>query len=265
MVKTCRRCGDDFQAKCKTNEYCSRKCFQEDKARDLYVCSYCGKVFIPKERTRTTYCSRDCYFAAKTKRKEERLKLESEAGYKVGAKCNIYFMWCTVCDELFISRSPLAGYCSNECRMVKHLKRIRAKYKGEWQEPEPFECKECGKMVEPEFRDLRRGYCSELCMKRNLSRNSYHRRRSRKVNGFVKSVSKLYICRRDKWRCHICGKKVNDKLKNPHLMSATLDHIVPLAIGGTHEPKNVKLAHMICNSMKGIGSSRGGDQLMMFG
>jgi 5-methylcytosine-specific restriction endonuclease McrA len=30
-----------------------------------------------------------------------------------------------------------------------------------------------------------------------------------------------------------------------------MDHIVPFAAGGTHEPANVQLAHRVCNSRKG--------------
>jgi 5-methylcytosine-specific restriction endonuclease McrA len=34
-------------------------------------------------------------------------------------------------------------------------------------------------------------------------------------------------------------------------MSPTIDHILPLARGGTHEPSNVQAAHFGCNAAKG--------------
>jgi len=39
-------------------------------------------------------------------------------------------------------------------------------------------------------------------------------------------------------------------LKAPHPLSMSIDHIIPLSRGGTHEPDNVQLAHFICNSIK---------------
>ena len=107
-------------------------------------------------------------------------------------------------------------------------------------------------------------YCSEVCMKRAGKRNQKHKRRIRKKNGFVAPVFKQEICTRDGWRCHICGKKINNRIKHPHPMSLTFDHIIPLAEGGTHEPKNVSIAHMICNSIKGGSAQIGGDQLRLF-
>ena len=51
------------------------------------------------------------------------------------------------------------------------------------------------------------------------------------------------IFERDRWTCHLCGKKV-------HKSKATLDHIVPLSKGGDHTVTNVALAHRRCNNKK---------------
>lgn len=48
----------------------------------------------------------------------------------------------------------------------------------------------------------------------------------------------------------MCGDKVKKNKCVPHPLAPVLDHIIPLAMGGTHEPKNVQLAHFICNSYK---------------
>lgn len=37
----------------------------------------------------------------------------------------------------------------------------------------------------------------------------------------------------------------------PDRLAPTLDHIIPLAAGGTHEPSNCQCAHFSCNSAKG--------------
>lgn len=67
---------------------------------------------------------------------------------------------------------------------------------------------------------------------------------------------------RDGWRCQICWRKVNPTAKVPNSRAATIDHIVPLSIGGTHEPINCQTACFSCNSLKGDRHGYG-DQLRL--
>jgi 5-methylcytosine-specific restriction endonuclease McrA len=55
---------------------------------------------------------------------------------------------------------------------------------------------------------------------------------------------------RDKPACHICGNPIDYTL--PHLdpMSYVVDHVKPLAKGGTDTLDNKKAAHRSCNSTK---------------
>ena len=69
--------------------------------------------------------------------------------------------------------------------------------------------------------------------------------------------SKVY--ERDGYSCQLCGRPVKMAATVPHPKAPTLDHIIPLAAGGTHEYANVQLAHFICNSRK----SAGGGQLRL--
>jgi 5-methylcytosine-specific restriction endonuclease McrA len=55
---------------------------------------------------------------------------------------------------------------------------------------------------------------------------------------------------RDHGVCQICGLPVPYDKSPDKLWSATIDHIVPLSKGGTHEPDNCQLAHRLCNSVK---------------
>jgi 5-methylcytosine-specific restriction endonuclease McrA len=73
----------------------------------------------------------------------------------------------------------------------------------------------------------------------------------------------MKIFERDRWVCQLCSKKIKRDVVAPHLLAPTIDHIVPLARGGTHEPANAQAAHFICNTRK---SDRGGhEQLPMIG
>ena len=51
--------------------------------------------------------------------------------------------------------------------------------------------------------------------------------------------------------CGICGQPVDKKLKFPHPMSATVDHIIPMDKGGhPSDINNLQLAHFRCNREK---------------
>lgn len=58
------------------------------------------------------------------------------------------------------------------------------------------------------------------------------------------------VFERDGWTCRICRKPVDREAKVPHPKAPTVDHVVPLALGGAHVYTNVQTAHFICNSRK---------------
>lgn len=60
--------------------------------------------------------------------------------------------------------------------------------------------------------------------------------------------------------CAICGQPVDKTLKSPHPMSATVDHIIPIARNGhPSDISNLQLAHRACNRAKSdkIAGSKG--------
>jgi hypothetical protein len=87
-------------------------------------------------------------------------------------------------------------------------------------------------------------------------------RRARKRTQIIETVRSREIYERDQWICQLCHKKVNKRLKYPHPLSASLDHITPLSLGGTHERRNVQLAHLRCNVLARDGGEK---QLLLFG
>lgn len=51
--------------------------------------------------------------------------------------------------------------------------------------------------------------------------------------------------------CAICGRPVDKSLKFPDPLSATVDHIIPIAKGGhPSDVANLQLAHLKCNRWK---------------
>lgn len=88
-----------------------------------------------------------------------------------------------------------------------------------------------------------------------------HRRRALKKSAFVENVDLMTVLERDKWMCGICGKKIPKGVAYPHPLYRTLDHVVPLAVGGEHSYANIQSAHFGCNAAKSCRG--GGEQLAL--
>lgn len=92
-------------------------------------------------------------------------------------------------------------------------------------------------------------YCSSRCGRRA----SKDRRRALERAAFVEHVSRTEVYERDRWTCQLCREAVLRDEVVPHPQAPTLDHVIALAKGGTHELANVQLAHFYCNTIKNDG------------
>lgn len=72
------------------------------------------------------------------------------------------------------------------------------------------------------------------------------RHKARKRAATLGPVNLEAIFKRDKGVCQLCGRRVK-----PNELS--FDHIIPLALGGSHTEDNLQVAHRVCNSRKGMG------------
>lgn len=126
------------------------------------------------------------------------------------------------------------------------------------------QCSVCQEAL-PRDSTLHRRYC-ETCYldrRRSRGRDYENRRRVAILSRENEHIDSLEIYERDGWKCKLCHRKVNPKLSWPHPKSASLDHIIPIAKGGTHLRTNVHLAHLTCNASK--RDRGGGEQLMLIG
>lgn len=67
----------------------------------------------------------------------------------------------------------------------------------------------------------------------------------------VEVIPPKEVFERDDWTCHICGELVPEDAPWRSPQEATLDHVVPLSLGGDHVRENLACAHRRCNSIKG--------------
>ncbi len=71
-------------------------------------------------------------------------------------------------------------------------------------------------------------------------------------SSIVEIVEPLEIFNRDRWVCQICFRPVKPKSLDPYDPNrVTLDHRLPIALGGAHTFTNLQTAHLNCNISKG--------------
>lgn len=217
-------------------------------------CRYCNNDFVPFN-PRNDVCKRyECQRQRGREKLNRWLKGKVKVPKPLRAKGPVF---CVICLALQTKK-----LCSRECKLLCGRYRYTVTFKSVvgtersrayTNEPAQKKCPECRKVFTVRVR-RDKTYCSTICGKRSAKCDINHRRRVRLRNAGssakISRVIRSQIYDRDQWTCQICRRKVNPKHKYPHLMSPTLDHIVPVSKGGGHEPINVQLAHWICNSRR---------------
>lgn len=111
-------------------------------------------------------------------------------------------------------------------------------------------CEECG--IPFKASSSRQIYCTEACANRTYNRRKETMRRRRlRINGAIDhSINIAKLIKRDKGVCGICGGKVDSTVDSNDGDYPSIDHVIPVARGGTHTWDNVQLAHRRCNIIK---------------
>lgn len=233
----CEECGESFATTKTRARFCSDGCQRANwnakhgGRRKLVplVCSQCGRSFEgvswPQDAEhKRRYCSAGCEADAKRWR------------YRKVFECKVPWRECKRCARKFIGR-----FNASHCRRCVEGKRSRSRrwiagccircgdpFVGRWHSSWP--CR----------------YCSDGCAKKD----SRDRRRARKRQAFIEEVWRKKVYERDNWVCQLCNEPVDRDAEVPERFAPTLDHIVPLALGGDHSYANIETAHFICNSRK---------------
>lgn len=143
--------------------------------------------------------------------------------------------------------------CSEECRAARHREQMR-----EWMRrhrettgeryasryPEDKVRKAARDRARNQGQPLRKRYPEAFA-----ARDA--RRRARIAGVTVESFRHVDVFERDGWVCQLCDGPVDAGLAYPDPASKSLDHRVPVSLGGPHSLENVQLAHLGCNIAKG--------------
>lgn len=200
--------------------------------QQLYRCGHCDtrkplEEFPPSKLTNTGQWCRECH----------RTKM---CGPPTDRACD----WCGAVMVVTKRRADEPRvYCSRACKGRHRNQRQAAALL----ESKPArKCLHCGVEMLRSMRAEAR-FCSEKC---NSAAHSLKRGHGRLGPGRRRDIERAYIIERDGGRCHACGKKCRpDEIH--------LDHLVPLARGGTHALENIAVACARCNvSRRHCGESQ---------
>lgn len=241
----------------------------------MYVtCDWCGKTFYKKKKDKRysgNYCSQQCI----TDRDVSNYKIKFLRENRVFRiityiNKNDVTIACRKCGDIVKTNSTTA--MRRKACLACRAKEMQEKERREKERKAEI------KQAEKEVRDYRNRVKAlehrlEVAYEKKkrqeehkkkkaarYKRRELKRERKLKANGIVdKDINLKTLYERDKGICYICGKKCD---YNDHRVTKegyfiignnypTIDHLLPISLGGKHSWENVKLAHMICNSIKG--------------
>lgn len=79
----------------------------------------------------------------------------------------------------------------------------------------------------------------------------YYSANRRKVYARGDDIDPFVLFSLFNWECFLCREPIDRRRRCPDWKAATIEHLTPLAVGGTHTWDNVVPAHYKCNMDKG--------------
>jgi hypothetical protein len=230
------------------------------------ICQGCGGIVPPASKfagNPRVYCSRICGNRVRDRRRNS-VKMTKRHRKRIrGRAVPVLYAQCIVCRALYVrhpnpaknllhcGRQPRLprmsechpdrkhdrkGLCA-ECYIVSLRKPIQVS-----------ECPECGDTFR--LKNSLQVFCGANCSRPSRKRRDKARRRALLKAAFIEDVEDRLVFERDGWVCQLCYQSVPDGVPVPDPWAATIDHIIPIAKGGTHGYANVQLAHFECNWRK---------------
>lgn len=249
---TCKRCGQSFRRKYGGNDanlYCSKRCFYDARNAGDHKWDRTNQLKAtwhkmgPYSSAPSVMAMRHIAKCWKQVFKCQRLFSRMAALSSEERKCELCGGRCNQGASRFCSRR-----CMRKSKTVANCNKcgVRVVVRGVSCGPNGVMCCECR---------MASAKASRREAKRRYGRN--HRSRARHHGVRYESVPVGDVYAQDGYVCQLCGRKClnkpawNKRTGKIHPLSPTIDHIVPMSLGGPHERHNLQTACFRCNSIKG--------------
>lgn len=258
VVMVCEYCSAVFDGR--KRRFCDDRCRYRawylkrtgrESVEPTNTCRNCGRDFdssldeagMPVRGRARLHCSDAC----------RRAWSGARSAATQRAKVLTRSLHCVACGEPYESRLKQSKYCCAECRLEYQKFLQRQKYLEEVAKRPETKITICGwcekELVVPASYHGRPQH-HDGC--RTQARRARNRQKTLKRQGYRTDylITHEEIAQRDGFLCHICLTVVDMCLPRTSRYGATLDHVIPISLGGKDSFDNLKLAHWICNIKK---------------
>lgn len=216
----------------------------------MFKCTRCG-IAKPagdfyeskgKRQSQCKSCFRERYYEPVRSRK---IAYATEYKRRVLGRPGVRTIVCRVCGTTFTSPKRTTVFCSRPCKYaatheVLKAERLAAK-------PAHRSCVNCGIDFPPTMRADAK-FCSARC---NDAAHAIVRKMAKRARSVApRGITKAVIGNRDGWLCGLCVGTVDKTKTHPDPLCPSIDHIVPLSLGGTNAVENLQISHLVCNLRK---------------
>lgn len=199
------------------------------RANPCRSCDRCGMVLVAARARHCAACRRDA----------DREQKRSVNAARVSAPVP-----CEFCGWTFSRSTKGQRFCSTDCgNATRGTHRRFARFTVFSMD----RCESCERFWPNTYAQTRRCPPCDVTYRRALK--SFRNATARGASGNLIDIAAIF--ERDGWVCQLCNSPVLRFVRHPHPRSPSIDHILPVALGGQHVESNVQLAHLGCNSAKG--------------
>lgn len=252
MISRMAYCGHEYELPAgspgRRRKFCPDCVPEVQEVRQEGECRQCGaRVVKGRNGPLPDYCTTKCRRAADYERRKDRIaaarraenKLRRAEAVKTCPQCKVNFTPEKTLAQKFCSKRCSRNFhrdnsgklCSfDDCDRPLNARGMCVMHWRRW-------ARATGREKAPEWNERRRAH--------------YQKRRALKQAVPSAYIVSGEIFERDGWRCGLCGEGIDPAAAYPDPLSASLDHVVPLSLGGHHVPGNVQAAHLSCNVRKG--------------
>lgn len=229
-------CNHEFEER-HGKRFCSRRCKELQsksslKERDpVAFTAKRQKRYYTKKAKFNKVC--DCGNTYSTY-KNNKVKCDACKASESAAKRYFYvkpIKHCKVCSSLVPHHR--SSYCSESCSRIGSAKK-----------PKMISCKVCNTQFRRLSSEL---HCSKEC-KQITEKARSRRRRNAITRTQTQTIDPILLFEKYNWQCAMCSKPTPRELIGTfHNDSPTIDHVIPLSLGGTHTYDNLQLLCQYCN------------------